>query len=68
MKTFLFGIYLWSVVLVLCSNANDVNNNEQIQIELRPRIITKNNFDETIHEPLAGTFIMYHGYRIYNKI
>jgi len=64
----LICIFLWSIILVLNSSANNVDDNEEIKIELRPRVITKNNFDETIHEPLAGTFIMYHGYRIYNKI
>jgi hypothetical protein len=57
----LICMFLWSIILVLNSNANNVDDNEEIKIELRPRIITKNNFDETIQEPLVGTFIMYHG-------
>ena len=59
---------LWIAVFYLFLNANNVNTSESAQptikdsqIELKPRVITRENFDETINEPLYGTFVMYQG-------
>ena len=57
---------LWTAVFYLILNANHVHTDDptqatdESQIELKPRLITKDNFDEIIQEPLYGTFVMYH--------
>lgn len=61
------SIILWLTVFYIVLNTNNVNSLDDLpqlqtqdsQIESKPRVITRENFDETLHEPLYGTFVMF---------
>lgn len=59
--------FILSIILNSFINADEDNTgdsfnvNQGSQIELRPRVITKEIFDQSIQEPTSGTFIMYQG-------
>lgn len=56
---YIFFIELMSILFV-CSFAHESNDQES-QIEHRPRAIAKDTFSQTIDEPSSGTFVMYYG-------
>jgi hypothetical protein len=66
------SIILWLTVFYIVLNTNNVNSLDDLpqlqtqdsQIESKPRVITRENFDETLHEPLYGTFVMFQGVKL----
>ena len=55
MKYFYLALFLFFFEYAI------TQENQESQVELRPRVITKDTFTQTIDEPSSGTFVMYHG-------